>query len=59
MLPCGINLSAVASKEVHKRQIRDVLAVDPIITVLYAYDLVSEPELRKAAAKTLKGFCAT
>jgi hypothetical protein len=26
---------------------------------LDAYDLVSDPELRRAAAKTLKGFCAT
>lgn len=26
---------------------------------LDTYDLVSDPELRRAAAKTLKGFCAT
>src|ERR1700722_8623981 len=26
---------------------------------LDAYDLVSDPELRRAAAKTLKGFCLT
>src|SRR5438477_7974904 len=26
---------------------------------LDAYDLVSDPELRRAAAKSLKGFCAT